>query len=240
MCTEASQTGEYEDRTDWLKASDVFQICQAFVDDGDEEENFVVVYLKTTPEKVPHEFALEVARMADTTLESLVPSNVAAKFQGAPLSEIGKNRSKSLTSNHCCAPAVEESCADVDHDLPLNYKEVGEVYYFCDDRRYSACVCRCCKKAFASDRNKAVAKKSGKKKEKLIPLPNAATPAFACAKFEAGRSSCGQIFCKGCYIKQLSSTSQGRSRRSLPMSRRSSSGSAGKENDGPARKRSRR
>lgn len=188
----------------------------------------MVVYLKTTPEKVPYEFALEVARMADTALKSLVPSNVAAKFQGAPPSEIGKNRSKSLTS-----------CANVNHDLPMNYKEVGEVYYFGDDRRYSACACRGCKTAFASWRNKTAAEKSGNKMEKLIPLPNAGTPAYACSKFEAGRSSCGQIFCHGCYIRLLSSTSQGRSRRSVPTAR-SSSGSAGKENDGPARKRSRR
>ena len=207
-CTQFSKSERYESLTDWFDADDVFKICQQFVDDGLEETNFVFTFIEQNADDLPCGFAERMAQLAGLTLASAFPDHNFRKEsivkQKATPKVLATNKPKS----------IEKSLASVctlNHDDATNYKEVLESYYFEEDRRYSSCRCRACKKYFASEAN---AKRMDYQEENCIPLPKGNKQiVYACEKFEAGSCDCQNMLCSSCYIAKLGATGRSNKRR---------------------------
>ena len=191
------------DLTDWFDADDVFKICQQFVDDGLETTNFVFTFIEQNAEDIQCGFAERMAQLASLMLDAAFPNHnfrkesAVAKRKATPKAR-AKNKPKSIGKELA-------SVCTLDHDDAANYKEVLESYYFEEDRRYSRCSCRACKKYFASEAN---AKRMEYQEENCIPLPKGNKQiVYACEKFEAGSCDCQNMLCSSCYIEKLGARS---------------------------------
>ncbi len=210
LCTEESKSGKYEDSTNWLDAKDVWKICQQFVDEGLENENFVFLFIKGNPEQVPRGLAKNMAQMAGLSITAAFPDchgkfkdNVTtgkAKKNSKKPKSPSKQKSKSPSKSH-------EVICSLDHDDPTNYKEVLDTYYFEVDRRYSTSRCRGCKKLFSTTANM---KRKDWEAENGIPLPKANRFVYACEKFESGACNCGNMLCNSCYVGKLDGSGNSR------------------------------
>ena len=149
-----------------------------------------------------------MAQLAGLTLDAAFPDHnfrkesAVAKRKATPKAR-AKNKPKSIGKELA-------SVCTLDHDDAANYKEVLESYYFEEDRRYSRCSCRACKKYFASEAN---AKRMEYQEENCIPLPKGNKQiVYACEKFEAGSCDCQNMLCSSCYIEKLGARSNKRRR----------------------------
>ena len=206
-CTQFSKSERYESLTDWFDADDVFKICQQFVDDGDEETNFVFTFIEQNAEDIQCGFAERIAQLAGLTVAEAFPDQNFTKESIVKRKAAPKARTMSKPKS------IEEALASVcalDHDDATNYKEVLDSYYFEEDRRFSSCSCRACKKYFATEAN---AKRMDYQEENCIPLPKGNKQiVYACEKFESGSCDCKNMLCSSCYIAKLGARSNKRRR----------------------------
>lgn len=220
LCTEESKSGKYEDTTNWLDAKDVWKICQQFVDEGIETENFLFLFMRDNPEMVPRELAEIIAQLAGLSIAAAFPdchgrfkdkvsSTEQAKSTGKAKKTSKKPKSPSKQKSKSPLKSHNVVCS-LDHDDPTNYKEVMDTYYFEVDRRYSTTRCRSCKKLFSTTANM---KRKDWEAENGIPLPKANRFVYACEKFESGACNCGNMLCNSCYVDKLDSSGNSRRRK---------------------------
>lgn len=186
----------------FLEGMYLHDICEEFVASGDEDRNFLFVFMEKYPEMVPVKFAQQIADKRGQKLCDLFKT-CYKKFKGADAKAQGSKRSLQEALG-----AVGADC-DEDHNASSSYKEVTEEYYFLSSRRYSKASCRICKKYFATDHNK----KEKDYNKGHVPLPSQGNPCFVCYKFEANATACGNLICsRACYVK-LDGSRAKRSRR---------------------------
>ena len=195
-----------------MEARDVHHICQEFVDDGSETENFLFTFMKTCTDKVTWEFATYISKLSNTSVQRMIGSPQASTLMsrhGSREEKLSSNQQKKRSQPRSLLSKAAQSCP-VDHDNVVSYKEVVEEYYFHRGRRYDGLSCSACKKPFASDKNKSA---KGWSDKKGIPLPKNGLKAYACEKFEAGATCCGFMLCNSCHLEKLECSGSKRRRR---------------------------
>lgn len=209
------------ERESWFEAMFVHDFCEECVTSGDERENFLIRFMKDSPEEVPIEFAIQIAKRRNEDLCELF-GGTCKKFDGyerkrlstadaAPSKSKAKKarkdpQLKTLTSTKSTGGAAGDAsnpCGH-DHSSASNYKEVLDDYYFLEGRRFANCICRGCKKPFRAD--------SGKENNSISLPKGGRNVCYACLHFERGRVDCQNMLCQACYL--ASSSNCKRTRRS--------------------------
>ena len=184
--TQEDEEGVYDENKTWVDLKYCFAYCQGCVDDGAEDEHFLLANLKNIPMKPRRKCIDEVAKFARlskyTEAHPLFPKQIESSPQ----------KSKPVASSAKTKPKCE-----VNHTTCSEFKVVDDPYYFSDKRKYAGATC----------------KYSGCKSQSKQLIASRNVPVYVCEKFALEKvSDCTacKFVCHSCYTTHLES---GRRRR---------------------------
>ena len=193
-----SVSGDYEDIVDWAPVATVFDDLEADDNSNGPEENLLVLYLQKHGTKTHKPVAQLLANKRNVDLVELFPSLGAEKE---------KESTKAASDSDAGLEELPKECDRCCHDDYLSYATVDCKYFFEEERKYSEARCNLCEKWFSTSQNGA------KQRQLDIPLPTAATEAFACNAFDKNYCACGIIVCKPCFLEKQGATGRSTRRR---------------------------
>ena len=194
---------EYEPVILWKDLADIWQECQVYVERGEEDTNFVLVYARKLKSTLPHSLAESLGTLANKTAVDLFP---------AYKKKLTTKTKKQSTAPRVVDQEISTHCTK-DHNNRNCFEELAFNNYFHAGCKYEDSECAVCKFRFPTETN--MAKKDWAIRGLhadggiVLSLPTGRNPVYVCVDYLRDRSDCGNICCGDC-VAGLQTTKRGR------------------------------
>lgn len=168
--TTLDKNGNHVTQKDWGDLCDIWNDCQSFVDDGEEEYNFVIKYLAIKSEKGGiDELIEETSKLANQDVTKYFPSIIGEKKED----DEDDQDILECTANH------EDYTAGV-------YTPIDQVYYFKHNQKWHGLQCILCKNVVFGNLEGQV-------------RPTVKKPVHVCEVYNREKCNCQKMICDECF-----------------------------------------